>query len=198
MPKPTVFFEPYTDTIKLFVQEHNNIVDELAPIDVNIPIIPIYGLGIVKSTKFPFLYDLMRAIPYVRYAGIINIKPKFEQCRVYGYDQVANHTIRHFYTVKQSAANKSGIWIDGEKRLFSEKEWILGDMSREHSLFNKSKDSYTTIIFIDIDRHTDILTGRSPNSDIKKDEVLKVFEMDYNTIQLTQTDTDSVINDVDD
>ena len=45
----------------------------------------------------------------------------------------------YFYTIQESAGHKSGIWIDGEKRFFTEKEWICGDMSREHSLFNKDK-----------------------------------------------------------
>ena len=58
----------------------------------------------------------------------------------------------------------------------TEKEWICGDMSREHSLFNKDKDRKTVVLFIDIDRHECIHEGRSPNSDIKKDEIIRMFE----------------------
>lgn len=187
MPKPTVFFQPYTDATKLFVQEHDDIYLEIMNDDTTTPVIPIYGMGITRTFKYPKLYELLRSVPYVRYAGIINLKPQFEQIREYGFDNVTDHTIRHFYTIKQSGTNKSGIWIDGEKRFFSEKEWILGDMSREHSLFNKNKEDYTTVVFIDVDRHESIHPGRSPNSDIKKDEVLKVFELDFGGIvQLTQ------------
>lgn len=198
MPKPIVFFDPYTNTTKLFIQEHDDLKKEILELDTKTSVIPIYGLSTVRTDKYPKLYQLLRAMPCVRYAGIINIKPKFEQIREYGYDYAANHTTRYFYTIKASATNKSGIWIDGEKRFFVEKEWVVGDMSREHALFNKSKDSYTTVIFIDIDRHEKIHQGRSPNSDIDKDEVLKIFEFGYNKkeITLTQTDKEIVDNNV--
>jgi hypothetical protein len=175
MPKPTVFYSPYTDTITAFAPNHDKIVQEVENYDSKNPVIPIYGFGEIKSVDFPFIYELLRSVPYVRFAGIINLKPKFQQAREYGLDRVANHTVRYFYTIKEPAGQKSGIWIDGAKKFFSDREWICGDMSREHSLFNKDKDRYATVLFIDIDRHEDIHEGRSPNSDIKKDEVLKMF-----------------------
>lgn len=175
MPKPTVFFPPYTDTIQIFVQNHDDLKEEALQ-DTKTPVIPIYGRGEIKSDAYPKIYECLKCMPYVRYAGIINIKPKFEQKPEYGYDIVANHTIRYFYTFKAAGANKSGIWIDGEKRFFTEKEWICGDMSREHRLFNKLKKTHSsTVLFVDIDRHQSIHEGRSPNTDASKDEVLKLF-----------------------
>jgi len=175
MPKPTVFFDPYTNTTQLFAQHHDEILRETT--DCLDPVIPIYGFQRdINSSEYPKIYELLRSMPYVRFAGIINIKPKFEQRREYGFADIANDTIRYFYTIKQSAIQKSGIWIDGSRKFFTDKEWICGDMSREHSLFNKDKLNHTTVLFIDIDRHPSIHNGCSPNNDIKKDEVLKMFE----------------------
>lgn len=176
MPKPQVFFDSYLSELKHFSTVHDDITQELDNNPCDWPVIPIYGRGTIYNNNYPVIYNLLRSVPNVRYAGIINIKPKFEQMREYGFDEVSNHTIRHFYTIKQSSHNKSGIWIDGEKRFFNEQEWILGDMAREHALFNKNKDSYTVVLFVDIDKPATYNIGRSPNDQINKDEVLKVFE----------------------
>lgn len=176
MPKPQVFFNTYTDTIQVFKQLHDQIYKEVIDQNCDDPVIPIYGFGEIKSLNYPEIYQALRCMPYVRFAGIITIKPKFQQAKEYGFASVANHTVRYFYTLKESAGGRSGIWIDGEKRFFVEKEWICGDMSREHSLFNKDKERSTIVLFVDIDRHENIHEGRSPNLDIKKDEILKMFE----------------------
>lgn len=177
MPKPTVFFDPYTNTIGVFAPNHDKIVEEVNKYGTHDSIIPIYGFGEIKSQEFPVIYELVRSMPYVRNVGIINIKPKFQQAKEYGLDRVANHTIRYFYTIKESCGLKSGIWIDGARKFFTEKEWICGDMSREHSLFNKDRDQYTTVLFVDIDRHEKIHEGRSPNSNLEQDEILKMFDI---------------------
>lgn len=189
MPKPTVFYKSYTNTINNFKDRHEEIKKEILTRDTASSIIPIYGDSAVKSDKYPVTYELLRTMPYVRYAGIINLKAKFEQASEYGYDKIANHTCRYFYAVNISGIKKSGIWIDGEKRFFKESGYICGDMSREHRLFNKDKSRTTTLIFIDIDRHPTIHVGRSPNSDLKKDEVLNIC---YNSpnILLNQNEPD--------
>ena len=48
-------------------------------------------------------------------------------------------------------------------------------MSIEHSLFNKDKINKTIVLFIDIERPSSIHKGNSPNKDINKDEILKLF-----------------------
>ncbi len=171
MPKPLVFFDPYPDVIGVLNDNHDIIKNSI--FDTKTPVIPIYGFGEIKSTEYPDIYYLLQGIPGVQTAGIINIKPKFQQVREYGMAQVANNTVRHFYTIQESATRKSGIWIDGEKRFFETKGCICGDMSREHSLFNKDKEKGATVLFIDVDRTQS--KGNSPNSDIYKDEILKMF-----------------------
>lgn len=174
MPKPKVFFDVYIDGTKNFEYKHDVIKKEITDVKNEAPVIPIFGNGTIYETKYPETYELLRSLPFVRYAGIINIKPKFEQVRQYGLNTNANNTVRYFYTISHSATQKSGIWVDGAKKFFYEKEWIVADISREHSLFNKNKKSYTTVLFIDIDR-CDINIGNSPNTDVTKDEVLSVF-----------------------
>ncbi len=206
MPKPKVFFDTYTNTIEIFKQNHELVCNEVLGNknlgETNLddssrdPVVPIYGFGEIKTYEYPIVYNCLRCVPYVRFAGIITIKPKFQQAREYGLDVIANHTMRYFYTLKESAGHKSGIWIDGEKRFFTEKEWICGDMSREHSLFNKDKERSSVVLFIDIDRHETIHEGRSPNKDIKKDEILKMFEGEYMPGQRTELTIDDSDDDI--
>lgn len=176
MPKPQVFFESYSNVTTIWPNFHDKITEEINKINDTSPLIPLYGFGVIHDNRYEFVLEMLRSMPYVRFAGIINLRPSFNQTSCYGFADVANHTIRYFYTVTESACNKSGIWIDGEKRFFSEKTWLCGDMSREHYLFNKDKYEKTTIIFIDIDRHPDIREGRSPNSSLAKDEILNFFK----------------------
>lgn len=174
MPKPKVFFDVDINETKNFEHKHDQIKKEIEDAKNNSPVIPIFGNGEIFETGYPVIYELLRSLPFVRYAGIINIKPKFEQVKQYGLNSNANNTVRYFYTISHSATQKSGIWVDGAKKFFYEKEWIVADMSREHSLFNKNKKSYTTVLFVDIDR-CNINPGNSPNNDVTKDEVLSVF-----------------------
>jgi hypothetical protein len=174
MPKARVFF----DTIKegdIFSQNQEELKKSLANIDIKKPIVPIYGDGVILNYEYPFLYQLIQCLPEVKYAGILILKPVFNQTPQYGFKHIANTTLRHFYCVKQSATQKSGIWIDGERKFFNEGEWICGDMSRENSLFNKNKKNTSVIVFVDIDRPKDINIGNSINDDISKDEILKHF-----------------------
>ncbi len=174
MPKPIVFFEPYTNCIAVFKIHHEKIKEEIKT-DIITPIIPIYGFNEVKTDKYPEIYKLLRCLPYVRFAGILNLRTKFSQTSSYSYAPIANDTIRYFYTIDGTGSNKAGIWIDGEKRFFEEQTWICGDMSREHSLFNNDKYKSCSILFIDIDRHESINKGSSKNTDIASDEIIAQF-----------------------
>ena len=174
MPKPAVFFTPYIDEIKIINDNRDIIKNEICKEELA-PIVPIYGFNKIYSTKYSQLYELLRCIPSITCVGILNINNKFHQSRKYGFNEIANNTIRYFYTIKVSSIYKSGIWIDGEKKFFIEDEWICGDMSREHSLFNKDKINKTIVLFIDIERPSSIHKGNSPNKDINKDEILKLF-----------------------
>ena len=174
MPKPIVFFEPYTNCIGVFNDNHEKIKTEILT-DIKTPIIPIYGFNEIKTDKYPETYKLLRCMPAVRFAGILNLRTKFSQTSSYSYAPVANDTIRYFYTIDGTGSNKAGVWIDGEKRFFEEKTWICGDMSREHSLFNNDKYKSCTILFIDIDRHDSINKGSSKNNELSSDEIIAQF-----------------------
>jgi hypothetical protein len=174
MPKPTVFFDPYKDVTDILTPQYDAIKKESLQ-DCITPVIPIYGFGDAKTSKYPDILSIVKTVPGIRLAGIINIKPKFQQVKEYGLAALANRTVRHFYTIQESAGHKSGIWIDGEKKFFDTKGYVCGDMSREHSLFNKDKERAATVLFLDVDR--DQSMGNSPNIDINKDEILKMFVM---------------------
>lgn len=175
MPKPIVFFDVLIDETKLFNDSHDEIVKEIKDADLKDSVIPIYYDGRIYTDKYPIIYELLCCIPDIKMAGIINIKPKFEQKKEYGLSKLANNTVRYFYTVKHSATLRSGIWIDGAQKFFYNKEWIVGDMSREHSLFNKNRKEYTTVIFIDVQRPSSIHPGCSPTHTSSDDEIAKAF-----------------------
>ena len=181
MPKPIVFFDPHKSITDILNENYDNIKKEIVDNqveEVKDPVIPIYGFNEIKSYDYPVIYNLLQDIREIQTIGIINIKPKFQQIKEYGMASIVNDTIRYFYTIQESAGHKSGIWIDGERRFFSNKECIVGDMSREHSLFNKDKELWATVLFIDVARQyydQNIPTGNSPNQDIDKDEILKMF-----------------------
>jgi hypothetical protein len=178
-PKPTVFFDPFIDKIELedFSKSIDYIKKEIEDSKIELPVIPLLYKNTLISKKFPIITNLITNISDVTYAGIIKLKPKFEQIKQYGYAVNANNVLRYFFCVEQSATNKSGIWIDGSKKFFNNNEWICADISREHSLFNKNKDSNTTVLFFDVMRPDSINKGNSPNTDIEKDEVLKAFTL---------------------
>jgi hypothetical protein len=187
MPKPQVFFDAtqYNNLFDNLINQNNEnnkldlsgLTDEILQ-NTELPVVCILQDGkYLHNGKYPKLEALLNNIPLCKYAGIINLNPKFEQVAEYSYNLVSNDTLRCFYTIKQSGNNKSGIWIDGEKRFFSEKSCILGDMSREHYLFNKHKINKTTVLFLDLERPSNIKKGCSPNLDINKDEILKTFKI---------------------
>jgi hypothetical protein len=176
-PKLKVFFDCDVYNLDILEKNADVIEEEFNKTESNSAIIPIYGNGEIKNTDYPKIYDIISQIPNIKYAGIIILKPRFEQVKQYGYYENADNTLRYFYCIKHSAAQKSGIWIDGEKKFFYTKELICGDMSRENSLFNKNKDYETVVLFLDIDRNEDVKKGRSPNTEISNDEILSVFNL---------------------
>jgi hypothetical protein len=171
-PAPVVFMEPYIDVSNIN-NKFDDIKKEIQTVNDMKPVIPIYGFDKIKDFRFPVIYNAIKKLPNVINIGIINLKPKFEQIRQYGYAPVANNTIRYFLPVEVAATNKSGIWIDGFKKFFNENKWICADISREHSLFNKYKYGTCTVLFIDILRESGM--GTSKNDNIVLDEVLLMF-----------------------
>jgi hypothetical protein len=126
------------------------------------------------TDKYPKLYERIRAIPLVHYAGLLILKPDFTEKTTHGYAPVANNTLRYFYPFKVSAARKCGITVDGQRKFFNEGVWVCADVSREHSLFNQSLYENSIILFIDISREN-VPLGISTNNDILSDVILAAF-----------------------
>lgn len=126
------------------------------------------------TNKYPKLYERIRAIPLVHYAGLVILKPDFTEKTTHGYAPVANHTLRYFYPFKVSATRKCGITVDGQRKFFNEGVWVCADISREHSLFNQSLYENSIILFIDVSREN-IPLGISTNNDILSDVILAAF-----------------------
>jgi hypothetical protein len=176
LPRPGGFSEvmfdlsPINDNFSEIKKEINDNKDSL-------PVIPIYGNKKIYDLRFKTLYNCLNSIKGVQYTyiGIINLKPKFGMKKNKGYSNNANIITRYFLCIDESGTKKSGIWIDGEKKFFSKSKWICADISREHSLFNRSKYDNSVILFVDIVFRERI--GSSDNDKIEKDEILKIFNL---------------------
>ena len=126
------------------------------------------------TNKYPKLYEQIRAIPLVHYAGLLVLKPDFTEKTTHGYAPVANNTLRYFYPFKVSATRKCGITVDGQRKFFNEGVWVCADISREHSLYNQSLYESSIILFIDVSREN-VPVGISTNNDILSDAILAAF-----------------------
>lgn len=166
-PRPKLFYDPSFDNP--FISVSDQIANEVQ-INTEDPIIPIYRNGQIYNRQYPQTYEQLRQISNIYQAGIINLKPKFEQQPTYATSSYANYIIRYFYPI---SAQKSGIWVDGAKKFFKENEWLGADISREHSLFNKHKRATTQLIFIDVVRVSG--HGNSPNHE--SDDVIKSYKL---------------------
>jgi hypothetical protein len=174
MPKSIVFYEPPAyDWSASFDELKKELKPDAQTVEV------IYGHSLHNgelnvTSDYPMLYEKIREIGTVYYAGLITLKPEFKQKITQGYAPIANQTVRYFYPFKISATRKSGIVIDGETRFFAEATWLCADVSREHSLFNNSLYDSTVILFIDVLREG-VPAGVSKNQSIDSDTILNVF-----------------------
>jgi len=112
--------------------------------------------------KYSKLHNLIQSIPDIRSLFIKRIAPKtINNIKQRGPAQIANYTLRCILPLSISSLNKSGIWVDGENRFFTEQEWIIYDNSRENTYYNKHKHRPTDLLIIDIDRPAYIPIGIS-------------------------------------
>jgi hypothetical protein len=115
----------------------------------------------IDTSSISTSYDLFRTIPNVRNILVVKLNGSTDISKKKGSATLSNNTLRCVLPLKISGAKKSGIWVDGETKFFTEGEWIIYDNSREHSVFNKHKRRESYILVIDIDRPDNIPLGIS-------------------------------------
>lgn len=180
MPKPVVFFEPYVD-LHAFTDRLPDIQSEITKcIQTNRHVNPVVQLVSQGHSwdavqYYPLIYSLIYTLPGVEYAGVLYLRPKFNQKKQMSQGKNVNHTYRYFYAV-QTCVTKAGIWIDGEKRFFSEGKWICCDVSREHALFNKNKYERAVVLFVDIMRPETSPLGCASKKDNEQDDIMAAFQ----------------------
>ena len=157
LPKPKCYFDTkkICKELLLLNESHmENLKKELIPLLDNETYVHVYSDNTlaIDTKTISTSYDLFRSIPYVRNITLVKLDPKLDMNKSKGSSNLANHTIRCALALKCSGAQKSGIWVDGEMKFFTEAEWIIYDNSREHSIFNKHKRLHTYLLIIDIDR----------------------------------------------
>lgn len=162
LPKPHSFFIQEKICPELAIFTHNNFKDRLFEETKNIEKdFVIYENKQVspKLYEFPLLDQLLRTIPDIQFAKIKIIPAGLNEKKHKEKASVANSTLRCLFPLKISCAKKSGVWCDGETKIFTLNEWIIYDHSREHSIFNKFKRRCGKILIVDITRPEDIPKG---------------------------------------
>lgn len=170
MPKPKSYFdvEKVRPELMALVDEKNNkyMLDELFK-DGNSPIYDKNNISLIYDGEkmryniddIPITYSLLRSVPDIRCVFMAKIDKKLKTSQHKGSAEYSNNTLRCIIPLKISAAKKSGIWNDGETKFFLEREIIIHDDSRPHSVFNKHKRKETHLLVIDFVRPVKFPTG---------------------------------------
>lgn len=178
LPKTQVFYKPNT-SIELILKEHSiqvrkEILEKIKTQETQV--IPLFTKALLYTNEYPETYKMLEQIPFdISYAGIISLKPDFFQTKHHGYGPNANKTYRYFYVISESSVGCSGIWIDGEKKMFSADGIICADVSRESCLFNDCVRRNAIVVFFDV--INDRKAGVSMANDINNDDLLKHFTL---------------------
>lgn len=113
----------------------------------------------IDETRFPYLYLSLRALPDVQTVFLAHIPPKINMQKRKGSSGYANNKIRCVMPIRISGAKKSGIWNDGETKLFMDREWVIYDDTHENSMFNKHRRLSTWLLVVDIQRPAKLPAG---------------------------------------
>lgn len=165
MPRPKCYFDTNDICKELLLlskeEQFKKIKEELSTLEGDH--IEIYKNNLTSniSTSIPETYELLRSIPNVRQVFLTKLDKKTEVDKHKGSEShvFTNNTIRCVLPIKIPGAKKSGIWVDGETKIFTEGEWTVYDNSREHSMFNKHKRLPLYLLVVDIDRSDHIPIG---------------------------------------
>lgn len=111
--------------------------------------------------KYPKLYELCRTVPKVKRIFLYKIQKRCKSEERKGSADFANKTLRCVLPIKIPGAKKSGMWLDGESRLYRDREWIIYDDSRISNYFNKHKRNEVHLLVIDVERPDHIPIGIS-------------------------------------
>lgn len=116
---------------------------------------------LVNPKRIPCLYKLLETIPNIRCVFLQQIPTRTRGAKRQGAKNIANYTIRCVLPIELSSSKKSGMWIDGSRKIYQDKTWIFYDDSRESSVFNTHGKKQTYLLVIDIDRPNHIPIGIS-------------------------------------
>jgi len=107
----------------------------------------------------PKLYELLRTVPDVERVFLKHVTKKTKSQKRQGSANTANNTLRCVLPIDIPAAKKSGMWVDGEKRFYRDRDWVIYDDSRESSYYNKHKRLDLYLLVVDIARPESIPMG---------------------------------------
>ena len=125
-----------------------------------------------KFSNIPISWLVLRSIPNVVRVGIVSIKKKYKAPEVMGNHLNSNKFLRVLFPINISGGKKSGIWVNGETKLFEEGKIIIYDNSHINSIYNKHKRKETVLLAIDLIRPSHISHGIS---DTKVQDIFPVI-----------------------
>lgn len=167
-PKPKSYFDidddyPELNILKeddVFAILHNDLIKNKQTCNDNIHIV-YDGEKWYHDDK---IKDVFSLIPNIKCVFVAELPAKTETPHRKGSAEYANHTLRCVIPLKLSISDSSGMWNDGESRIFKEQELVLYDDSRVNSFYNRHKKRSTFLLIVDVVRPVKYPAGISTHS----------------------------------
>lgn len=145
-------------------------------------IFPIYMFSIESNLRSHLcndVYSLIKNIPDVKTCAYIKIGPKSEIKKNRQWKDLANNTLKCLFIIDSpnEVVDKCAIWVNGEIKKIKINNLIIFDSSKEHSIYNKTKQPLY-ILMLDIKRPEKISIGTSDRE--YNDEIREFI---YNLLQ---------------
>jgi hypothetical protein len=107
----------------------------------------------------PKLYSLIRTVPNVERVFLKKVTKKSHSDKRKGSANTSNNTFRCVLPIDIPGAKKSGMWLDGESRLYRDMDWIIYDDSRTSTYYNNHKRCDLYLLVVDVTRPSNIPMG---------------------------------------
>lgn len=170
LPKPLCYFDigivnPVLQELTKYSDNYETIYNEINIEGINyendINIIYNNKDYFIDKDRIPFLNKCINKIKDIKRVFLYVVNSKQKNPEMCGDKDISNKFIRCLLPLKIPQAKKSGIWVDGETKLFVEKEWVVYDHSKINSIYNNHKSKKLYLLVFDLDRPENIPEGVS-------------------------------------
>jgi len=149
LPKPKCFYS--TDKLpKISEQLLTDLKKDVAGVTSSVV---LYNGVVNEDCNFmPTLYEQLLQIEDLSYAALEVIEPLTDTPKM---TSTKTDALCAVLPIKISGAGRSGVWCDGDNKLFKEGQWFLFDHTRPYMYHNKHKNKKTTMLLVHVKRPAD-------------------------------------------